>query len=46
MTNRVTIKLTANFERNLADIEQFLTEAQAPQAWDVPGSAGLFSLSR
>ena len=34
MTNRVTIKLTANFERNLADIEQFLTEAQAPQAFD------------
>jgi plasmid stabilization system protein ParE len=28
------IKLTANFERNLADIEQFLTEAQAPQAFD------------
>ena len=34
MTNRVTIKLTANFERNLVDIEQFLTEAQAPQAFD------------
>ena len=34
MTNRVTIKLTANFERNLADIEQFLNEAQAPQAFD------------
>ena len=34
MTNRVTIKLTANFEQNLADIEQFLTEAQAPQAFD------------
>ena len=34
MTNRVTIKLTANFERNLADIEQFLTEAEAPQAFD------------
>ena len=34
MTNRVTVKLTANFERNLADIEQFLTEAEAPQAFD------------
>ena len=34
MTNRVTIKLTANFERNLADIEQFLAEAEAPQAFD------------
>ena len=34
MTNRVIIKLTANFERNLADIEQFLTEAEAPQAFD------------
>ena len=34
MTNRVNIKLTANFERNLADIEQFLNEAQAPQAFD------------
>jgi len=35
MTNRVTIKITANFERNLADIEQFLIEAEAPQAFDV-----------
>lgn len=34
MTNRVNIKLTANFERNLANIEQFLTEAEAPQAFD------------
>ena len=34
MTNRVTVKLTANFERNLADIEQVLTEAEAPQAFD------------
>lgn len=29
MTRRVAIQLTANFERNLADIERFLTEAQA-----------------
>ena len=28
MTNRVTIKLTANFERNLADIEQLLAPIQ------------------
>lgn len=34
MTHRVAIRLTANFERNLADIEQFLTEAQAPWAFD------------
>ena len=30
----MTIKQTANFERNLADIEAFLTEADAPQAYD------------
>jgi hypothetical protein len=30
----VTIKQTANFERNLAGIEVFLTEADAPQAFD------------
>ncbi len=34
MTSRVNIKLTANFERNLADIEQFLLQAEAPQAFD------------
>ena len=34
MAKTPAIKLTANFERNLADIEQFLTEAQAPQAFD------------
>ena len=31
---RHTVRLTANFERNLADIERFLTEAEAPQAYD------------
>ncbi len=31
----MTIKQTANFGRNLADIEAFLTEADAPQAFDV-----------
>jgi plasmid stabilization system protein ParE len=30
----ITLKLTANFERNLADIDAFLTEADAPQAFD------------
>lgn len=34
MTKRVNIKLTANFKRNLADIERFLTEAEAPQVFD------------
>lgn len=29
-----TVKLTANFERNLEAIEAFLLEAQAPQAFD------------
>ena len=33
MTNRVNIRLTANFERNLADIEQFLNQAEAPEAF-------------
>jgi plasmid stabilization system protein ParE len=31
---KFTVKLTANFERNLAEIETFLTEAEAPQAFD------------
>lgn len=34
MNHRVNIKLTANFERNLADIEQFLREADAAQGFD------------
>lgn len=34
MTSRITVKLTANFERNLAEIEQFLLEAEAPQAFN------------
>ena len=28
------VKFTANFERNLDDIEHFLTEQEAPQAFD------------
>lgn len=34
MTAALTVKLTANFERNLADVEAFLLQAQAPQAFD------------
>lgn len=31
---RYTVRLTKNFEHNLADIERFLNEAEAPQAYD------------
>lgn len=34
MTARITVKLTASFERNLAGIEVFLVEAEASQAFD------------
>ena len=34
MARKPVVRLTANFERNLADIERFLTEAEAPQAYD------------
>ena len=34
MAKKRSVRLTANFERNLADIGRFLTEAQAPQAYD------------
>ena len=34
MTRKLIVRLTANFERNLADIERFLSEAEAPQAYD------------
>lgn len=34
MTQHPTVKLTANFERNLADIEKFLTEAEVPRPFD------------
>ena len=34
MAKKSVVKLTANFERNLEDIEQFLTEQEAPQAFD------------
>ncbi|MDI1349852.1 hypothetical protein [Aquabacterium sp.] len=34
MTATHTVKLTANFERNLADVEVFLLKAEAPQAFD------------
>jgi plasmid stabilization system protein ParE len=35
MVRKPIVRLTANFERNLADIERFLTEAEAPRAYDV-----------
>lgn len=34
VTGFAKVKLTANFERNLQEIEKFLTEAQALQAFD------------
>jgi plasmid stabilization system protein ParE len=34
VSKKSAVKLTANFERNLADIECFLGEAGAPQAYD------------
>lgn len=34
MAQRMTAKLAANFQRNLADIEQFLIDTEAPQAFD------------
>lgn len=34
MAKKPVVKFTSNFERNLESIELFLTEAQAPQAYD------------
>ena len=34
MAKRITVKLTANFERNLEEIERFLVEGNAPYAYD------------
>ena len=34
MAKKPAVKFTANFERNLEDIELFLTAAEAPQAFD------------
>lgn len=34
MKKKIVVKLTANFERNLDNIEAFLTEADAPLAYD------------
>lgn len=34
MATKHTVKLTANFERNLEELEAFLMEADAPQAFD------------
>ena len=34
VTKKLVVKLTANFERNLEDIERFLIEAEVPRAYD------------
>ena len=34
MNKKSTVKLTANFERNLAEVERYLANAEAPQAYD------------
>ncbi|MFT0172780.1 hypothetical protein [Paraburkholderia mimosarum] len=34
MTARHSVKLTANFERDLKEVEVFLSEAVPPQAFD------------
>ena len=34
MSGQVTVRITRNFERNLDDIEAFLTRAEAPEAFD------------
>jgi plasmid stabilization system protein ParE len=34
VTAKSTVKLTANFERNLEEIEAFLIDAEAPRAFD------------
>jgi plasmid stabilization system protein ParE len=34
MAKKSLVKVTANFERNLEAVERFLTEAEAPQAFD------------
>ena len=34
MAKSSVVKLTANFERNLEEIERFLTSVEAPQAYD------------
>lgn len=34
MAGKPIVRLTANFERNLADIERFLIEVEGPQAYD------------
>jgi plasmid stabilization system protein ParE len=34
MSGQVTVRITRNFERNLDAIEAFLTQAEAPEAFD------------
>lgn len=34
MAKKIVVKFTENIERNLEDVEHFLTEVEAPQAFD------------
>ena len=34
VARKTVVKLSAHFERNLGDVERFLTEAEAPHAYD------------
>ncbi|MCM8622001.1 MAG: type II toxin-antitoxin system RelE/ParE family toxin, partial [Candidatus Accumulibacter sp.] len=34
MAKKPVVKFTANFERNLEEIKRFLTDTEAPQAYD------------
>jgi plasmid stabilization system protein ParE len=44
MTNKTTVQVTANFERNLESIETFLVEALAPLAYDALLDELLFTI--
>lgn len=41
MPTLATVKLTANFERNLLEMESFVVEAEAPQMLPINGAARL-----
>jgi plasmid stabilization system protein ParE len=34
LSDKAEVRLSANFERNLGDMEQYLVDAEAPQAFD------------
>jgi plasmid stabilization system protein ParE len=34
VTKKLVVKLTANFERNLAEVERYLAKAEAPQGYE------------